>query len=85
MSVMIKCTLCSGGSRGGSQGTRPPLIFRPKWGSKGQNNFLGDYPHPPSKGLDDQASPLSQGLDPAVCILTWISIRLRLFVLSVLA
>ena len=54
MSVMIKCTLCSGGSRGGSQGAHSPLIFRPNCGPKGQNNFLeGPPPLPLSKGLDD--------------------------------
>ena len=46
MSVMIKCTLCSGGSRGGSQGAHSPLTFRPNCGPKGQNNFLEGPPPP---------------------------------------
>ena len=41
MSVMITCTLSSGGSRGGSQGAHFPLTFRPNCSSKGQNNFWG--------------------------------------------
>ena len=41
MSVMITCTLCSGGSRGGRQGAHSPLTFRPNCSPKGQNNFLG--------------------------------------------
>ena len=30
----------SGGSRGGAWGASPPLIFRLKWGPKGQKNFF---------------------------------------------
>ena len=38
----------SGGSRGGSWGAAPPLIFRPKWGPKGRKkNFLRPPPPPP--------------------------------------
>ena len=49
----------SGGSRGGARGTRPPLIFRPKW-RPGRPPYLRVWltaaPPPPS--------PLSGGLDP---------------------
>ena len=37
----------SGGSRGGAWGASPPLIFRLKWGPKGQKNFSGVRPPPP--------------------------------------
>ena len=69
----------------GARGLVPPLFLDQNEARRAKTIFWGTIPPPPSKGLDDQASPLSQGLDPAVCILTWISIRLRLFVLSVLA
>ena len=36
----------SGGSRGGAWGASPPLIFRLKWGPKGQKNFFGVRPPP---------------------------------------
>ena len=46
----------------------PRIIFRPNCGPKGRKNFLGESPPPPhlSMGLDDRATPLSQGLDPAL-------------------
>ena len=53
----------SNGSREGAGGSSPPptptLIFRPNWGPKGQKkvfqNFLGDWLHHLSQGLDDCA------------------------------
>ena len=48
-------------------GSFPPFTFRPNYGPKDQNNFGGGPPPLPlSKGLDDWASTLSQGLDPAL-------------------
>ena len=58
----------SGGSRGGARGAAP-LIFWPHWGPKGGKSFsFWDRPPPPSlsQGLDDRATPLSQGVDPLV-------------------
>ena len=53
----------SGGSRGGTRGPAPPYFWTKtkKWG--------GGRPAPPPllfKGLDNRASPLSQGLDLAL-------------------
>ena len=42
-----------------------PLVFRPNWGPKGTTT-----PPPLTKGLDDWASLLFQGMDPAlICTL----------------
>ena len=49
---------------------RRPLIFRPNGGPMGRKNLGGTTPPPLTKGLDNRASPLSQGLDPAlICTL----------------
>ena len=56
----------SGGSRGGTRGGLPPLIFWPHWGPKGGKSFFFWDRVPPSlsQGLDDRATPLSEGVDP---------------------
>lgn len=62
----------SGGSRKGSQGALPSLIFRQNWGPKGWNFFFGDCAHPFSKGLDVCPPPppsRSQGLNTALVLL----------------
>ena len=57
----------SGGSRGGA---RVPQLFLDQTVARGAEKiFFWNPPPPPlplSKGLDDRATPLSQGLDPAL-------------------
>ena len=53
--ALIRVCGFSGGSRGGARGAQPPLIFRPKWGPKGQKKVFFEAGGPP---------PFSQGLDP---------------------
>ena len=57
----------SGGSRGGD---RVPQLFLDQTVARGAEKILFWNPPPPppplSKGLDDRATPLSQGLDPAL-------------------
>ena len=58
----ITATKSSGGSRGRAQGARPlstppPLIFRPKWGSKGRKKIFWRPGRPFCKGLDDRGPP----------------------------
>ena len=64
----IYIIIFSGGSRGGAQGPRLPVIFRPNWGPKGEKNvwesgppslkvWMTSLPFPPSP---------SQDLDPAL-------------------
>ena len=55
----------SGGSRGGARGAAPPYFLttlRPE----GWKKFFFLRPGPPflSQGLDDRATPLSEGVDP---------------------
>ena len=54
--------------QGRAQGARAPFSFRPFWGPKVLKKkkwFFETAPPPPplSQGLDDQALPLSEGLD----------------------
>ena len=50
-------TVTSGGSRGGSRGTQPPLIFGPNGGPKGREKVFETGPPPLSHGLDDRPPP----------------------------
>ena len=50
----------------GPSGPGPPFNFGLNWGRRVKKNFLGDCPPPLSKGGGAWASPLSQGLDPAL-------------------
>ena len=62
---MTNMSPISGGSRGGTWGGPPPLIFRPNWGPKGWKKFfLETGPPLLSEGLDDCPPPLSEGLGP---------------------
>ena len=65
-------TVTSGGSRGWSRGTQPPLIFGPNGGPKGREKVFETGPPPLSHGLDDRPPPfflpLSVGLDPPLVI-----------------
>ena len=57
----------SGGSRGGAR--VPPLFLDQTVAREAEKIFFWNPPPPPpplSKGLDDRATPLSQGLDPAL-------------------
>ena len=53
--------------RGRGAGALPPLIFRPKWGPKGQKHFFETSPSPPPPLLISESgwpgSPFSEGLD----------------------
>ena len=55
----------SGGSRGGA---RVPPLFLDQTVARGAEKIFFWNPPPPhlSKGLDDRATPLSPGLDPAL-------------------
>ena len=48
-----------------------PLVFRPNWGPKGTTT-----PPPLTKGLDDWASPLFEGMDPPLHSLSLLQCRL---------
>ena len=53
----------------GFQGGRLPLIFRPKWGPKGRKKvFLRPPPTPYLRVWMTGAPPLSDGLDPPLCM-----------------
>ena len=48
-----------------------PLIFRPNWGPKGRKKKISYRALPLSQGMDDRASPLSDGVDPPL-IRAWV-------------
>ena len=54
----------SGGSRGGARGGCPPLFFDQTEARRAEKVlFLRPGPPALSQGLDDRATPLSEGLD----------------------
>ena len=55
-----------GGIQGGARGARLPLIFWPNWGPKGGKSFFfwDRVPPPLPQGLNDRATPLSEGVEP---------------------
>ena len=53
-----------GGSRGGAQRARLPLMFRPNWGPKGRKKLFETAPSPPPPSL-------SKGLDPPLLTYLW--------------
>ena len=63
-----RADLDSWSSKWRTRETQAPLIFRPNWGLKGRKKILFETSPPSplhlSQGLDDQAPPLSEGLDP---------------------
>ena len=51
------------------EGGTAPLNFRPNWGPKGRKKIWRPAPPPIlSRGLDDRAPLLSQGMDPALLL-----------------
>ena len=70
LKVVCLCFLycCSGRSRGGARGGRPPL-FLDQTEANWENNFLvaAPPPHTLSQDLNDRAPLLSEGLDTPLC------------------